>query len=139
MDKIEWCGQFNSGISDLDTENRNLLDMINSLVEIRNAEEKDLESLSSLLSQIQDYALRHFSREEGYIMQAHQEDFSDHKEQHTLFKKNLAFFCFNMINNEGELFLDDFLEFLVKWFVFHTTNFNKHIAKIYLENSPEFI
>lgn len=137
MDKIEWCEQFSSGISDLDAENRNLLGMINGLIEIRNAEEKDLQSLSSLLSQIQDYAFRHFGHEENYIMQVHREDFSDHKEQHTLFKKNLAFFCFGTFNNQNEASLNDFCEFLAEWFVFHTTNFDKHIAKNYHGNASE--
>ena len=138
MDKIEWCVQFNSGISELDAENRNLLDMINSLIEIQNAEEKDLQSLSFLLSQIQDYALRHFSHEESYMMQAHQEDFSDHKKQHIFFKKNLATFCFDMFTNQDETSLDSFCEYLAKWFVFHTANFDKHIAVIYHENAPKF-
>jgi hemerythrin-like metal-binding protein len=137
MDKIEWSEQFESGIPDLDAENLDLLNMINGLIEIRNNEGKDLSRLSSLLSQMQDYALRHFNHEERYMKKVHQKDFLCHKEQHTLFKKSLAFFCFGMLRNQDNTFLDDFCKFLTKWFISHTTNFNEHISKMYCEKASQ--
>lgn len=134
MDKIEWCERFSSGNSDLDAVNRSLLDMINGLIEIRNSEGVDFQSLSSLLSQIQHCALRHFNHEESYMEQIPEEDFSDHKEHHALFRKSLEFFCFGMYSNQDKTFLNDFCEFLKKWFVFHTTNLNEQITELYHED-----
>ncbi len=138
MDKIEWCERFNSGDDRLDIENRKLLNMINNLIEIRNSTGEDPQTLSSILSQIQDFAFSHFSHEEKLLMQVSKEEFSIHKEHHILFKKNLAFFCFGLFNDQKSFSLDDFCEFLANWFVSHTTTFDSHVAKVCQEETPEY-
>ncbi len=133
MDKIEWCRQFNSGNSGLDTENRKLLGLINDLIEIRNSETDDLQSLSSIVSQIQHCAVGHFKHEEDYMRRISGEDFTDHKKHHDLFRNGLQLFCFGMYCDRNKTFLNDFCEFLSKWFVFHVTNLNEQIAELYHE------
>jgi hemerythrin-like metal-binding protein len=131
MDKVEWREKFSTGIEFLDYINRNLLDLINNLIEIRNSNQKDTQLLSSLLSQIQDFALTHFDHEEKFLTKLHREDFSEHKMQHILFKKKLAFFCFEMSNNPQETSLDEFCDFLAMWFIHHSTSFKDNITQAY--------
>ena len=129
MDKVKWREEFCTGVEFLDEASRNLLDLINDMIEIRNSEEKDNQHLSSLLSQIQDFALMHFVLEERFLVKLHQGDFPDHKAQHTLFKKKLAFFCYEMTNKPQEASLDEFCEFLGSWFEQHCLSSRESIIQ----------
>lgn len=129
MDKVQWREGFSTGVEFLDKASRNLLDLINEMIEIQNSDEKDSQLLSSLLSQIQDFALMHFVLEERFLMKLHQNDFSDHKAQHTLFKKKLAFFCFELSDKPQEASLDEFCEFLADWFEQHCVSSRESIIQ----------
>ena len=122
MNKVEWQEKYSTGVSLLDSGNRKLLDMINSLIETQNSAPEDSQAISSLLSQIQDLALTHFKNEEKYLININHKDYVDHKAEHTIFKKRLAFFCFERSNKSLEASLDEFCEFLVKWFIGHSLN-----------------
>ena len=102
--------------------------MINNLIEVRNSDSKDPQALSALLSQIQDFALTHFNTEEKYLIKIHHKDYIDHKAEHTIFKKKLAFFCFEMSSNPKEAPLDEFCNFLVHWFIGHCMNSRESLA-----------
>jgi len=129
MDKIAWCEQFNSGISGMDAENRNLLERINHLIEVRNNGPTGHEALYVSLFQLQDHALEHFTQEECYLKNTCRKDFEYHRQQHTFFKDNLALFCFAVLQ-QNKVYLDDFCYYLAEWFIFHVTHFDKRVVPI---------
>jgi len=136
MDKITWREQFNSGISGLDAENRNLLELINRLIEVRNNEARGSEALAASLFQLQDHVRKHFTHEERYLKQTCRKDFEWHQQQHAFFKENLALFCFEMLQQD-KIFLDDFCYYLTEWFVFHVTNFDKRVVPVCREDASK--
>ena len=120
MKKIECNDGIELEIGGLDGQDRQLVNMVNQLVECR---EKccDPEVSSELLSNIQRCIYDRFRAEEAYMRKNNDPDLFTHREQHRLFMKNMTY-CWLEIMEEHKQISIEFCEYLTKWLDFHTRN-----------------
>jgi len=78
---IEWDDKYSVGISKIDDEHRQFIDIINMAIATK--EHKDNpEELREVLYRITKYALNHFSTEENYMIEFNYPEYQYHKEEH---------------------------------------------------------
>lgn len=122
-----WRDEFDTGIELIDLQHRQLVALLNSLAQhfVRGASHTDL---LTLLDQLTDYADYHFSSEES-IWQEHlasEPEFSSHCQSHAEFFHQIK----TLQSAEGDAgkLLEQLLEFLTRWLVFHILDSDKRLA-----------
>ena len=81
-----------------------------------------------LLSDIQKSIYDRFKIEEAYMQRNHDPDLSIHREQHRLFKKNMAFYWLEIMEkHQQEQVSVEFCDYLTEWLDFHTRNLDSKL------------
>ena len=88
MTKVVWSKNYAIGIETIDTQHKQLFDIMNKLY-IASEEDYKLEEIISLFEELQDYTKYHFTEEEIYFSKHPQDEIDRHKEQHQFFIKKL--------------------------------------------------
>ena len=83
-----WTSDLNTGIAEIDSENRKIVEYVNQLTDARQA--GDRQKLGEILDLLLDYVVNHFLFEEHLMEQANYQFFSAHEKVHELFAKKLA-------------------------------------------------
>jgi len=89
MKKIIFDETFSVGVRKLDEQHQKLIDLINTLSEMKD-ETVDLETALGFLTQMTEYADYHFSEEEQFMLAHHYKDYAVHKMAHNTFKKKTS-------------------------------------------------
>lgn len=129
MQFIEWNEKFETGISEIDFQHRNLVNMINNLAQ--NGSEPPGEarnfSVRITLEQLIDYTGYHFKEEEALMSQAHFDHIQEHHAAHEALKAKAVEFSKKL--DQGQDVLNDLLGFLKEWL-------QKHILIVDMEYVP---
>ena len=139
MHIYEWQDKFNVGVDAIDVEHKNLLTCINKLI---TAQTLDKSMILKLADEVSLYAEFHFLSEENLMRLTHYPDITKHSQGHRLLLKKLEVKRRHL--QDSEKGLQDYVNFLVKWFVEHTQTTDKELG-LYLKNykptpnSPEHI
>lgn len=116
---IEWNEKFETGISEIDFQHRNLVNMINNLA--LNGSEPPGEarnfSVRITLEQLIDYTVYHFKAEESLMDQAHFEHLQEHHQAHEALKAKAVEFSKKL--DAGNDVLSDLLSFPKEWLQKH--------------------
>lgn len=120
-----WTSDLNTGIAEIDAENRKIVDYINILFAAR--ESDDREQLGGVLELLLDYVCNHFIFEEHMMEQAEYEYRVAHEKVHELFAKRLADFRGRF--KAGETPFDEVLAMLVHWVDDHIRNDDRMYAE----------
>lgn len=131
MARIHWTKEFSVGEHSLDMEHRELLRMINHLLD-HHAQETSSAIISKLLAQMTEYTARHFQHEEALLEQCGYPALKEHQQKHRIYLENDVYFCQVALVNAGDL--SDLLEdYLMKWWRGHL--FEEDMKyKPYMEN-----
>ena len=113
-----WTSDLDTGIPEIDLENRKIVDYINILSVAKSSGER--EELGRVLDQLLDYVCNHFMFEEHMMQQANYEYRVGHEKVHEIFAKKLA--DFRGRYNDGETPFDDVLSMLIHWVDDHIRN-----------------
>lgn len=138
MHIYEWVSKYNTGVEAIDVEHKNLLTCINKLITVQTL---DKAIILKLAEEVSLYAKFHFLSEENLMCLTHYPDLTRHSDGHKRVLKELD--SKRRILEESETGLQDYVNFLVKWFIEHTQTTDKDLGK-YLQsykpipNSPEF-
>lgn len=81
MSLIEWTESFSVGVDQLDSDHKQLIDIINRVHRAREANE----SISWAVGELSDYARDHFKREEKMMKDAGYPDRQEHRKRHKEF------------------------------------------------------
>ncbi|MDN3510141.1 MAG: bacteriohemerythrin [Candidatus Jettenia sp. CY-1] len=99
MEKILWGEGFSVGVRDLDEQHKQIIIMVNTLIEM-NDTKVDSEIISDTLTKMTRYATDHFNKEEQYMLEYNYPEYSLQKKQHQEFKRKTVDFCMEtMIHN----------------------------------------
>jgi hemerythrin len=126
---FDWTSKFETGISEIDFQHRNLVNMVNNLADAS----KDSEGAARdmivriTLEQLIDYTVYHFTAEEALMQQASYEHIAEHKKAHEALKK--AAVEINGRLEKGEDVLPQLMDFLKAWL-------EKHILGMDMEYVP---
>jgi len=126
MSDIEWKKKYEIGHRRIDFEHQIFVDLISKIDDaVKLKTNKDY--LERLLNELHAYAVFHFISEENIMYSINYPDFEVHKQHHQelLDKYNQKMMRIDL----GEEVIEDFLTFLMHWFVEHTLNEDKKIAE----------
>ena len=68
MEKIMWDETFSVGVRDLDAQHKQIIILVNTLIEMSDAK-VDSEIISDTLTKMTQYAIDHFKKEEQYMLE----------------------------------------------------------------------
>ncbi len=128
-DIFVWDSQFETGIRELDSQHRHLVDIINSLGRILSSETESFENaLLAVFDELSDYVVFHFSYEEGLMAPFSSAHESAHRQFHAEFVQQLAearaAAQISPFETTGKM-----LAFLSKWLMLHIVGTDRRLAK----------
>lgn len=85
---LNWVPELETGIAEIDTQHKRILDYINRLYELRQTH--DRVGLGEVISEMVDYTMSHFAFEESMIESAGYMFAGPHKRVHELFTRKVA-------------------------------------------------
>ena len=117
MEKILWGEGFSVGVQVLDAQHKQIITIINTLLEM-NDTQSGSEIVSETLTKMNQYAAEHFNKEEQYMLDYGYPEYSLQKKQHQEFKRKIVDFCMGAMvhktNVPGEMFT-----YLKSWWTNH--------------------
>ena len=132
-DAYVFSSEYLTGIDLIDDEHRQLFALVN---EVHSLVNDDLifdkyDEIIRILTELRNYTEMHFHDEESYMEQINYADLDAQRRAHNAFIEKLVDINFeeleNLDNNQQE-YLQDVLDFLVKWLVNHILKMDKLIG-----------
>ena len=117
MEKIIWNENFSVGIRKIDEQHKEIIRIINKLIE-SNEKRVDSELISETLMKMTQYALKHFKTEENLMSEYNYPEYEKHKEEHILFRKKTVSFSLDTMSHKKEI-PDEVLSYLREWWINH--------------------
>jgi hemerythrin len=116
----EWKDTFTVGIEELDVQHRGLLDLINEIGDLADAQDTVRSAAFGALNAMIRYAENHFRTEEGYLERYGYPEYRQQKEQHEAFV-NSVFSMAQELEEESSLSLGTIILYLEDWYADHVT------------------
>ncbi len=132
MDFIEWNDNFSVNVEEIDIQHREMLRIINRLLETL-SDEKSNEIVEDTLNKLTDYTMTHFKTEEDYFDQFNYSRSSAHKEEHRGFAKQILEFKKKFKEGRESLHLE-VTNFLMNWLLNHLLISDKEYTECFNEN-----
>ena len=132
LEKIQWTNNLSINNIGIDSDHKKLLEIYNNLIELVEFD-KDREEFAKILSEMTDYSLLHFTKEEKYMQEISYPKLAEHKQFHRDFSYKIAMYNANLIGqNPPEP--TEIISFLKKWWLNHIlrndSDFEKYKVKI---------
>jgi diguanylate cyclase (GGDEF)-like protein/hemerythrin-like metal-binding protein/PAS domain S-box-containing protein len=129
IDIFPWNEGFNTGVSLIDDQHRQLIRLLNLLAS-HVAYKTDIPALNSIFKELADYAIYHFKTEEAIWHEYFPEDSleTNHKEIHNNFISTVT----SLKNNENSepinIVIENLLSFLTNWLASHILETDRFMA-----------
>ncbi len=118
MAKLVWSEDFSVGVAKLDEDHKNILRLINTLVDLGEVSSSS-EEIGDALTAMTNYANRHFEREEAHLRSIGFPDIERHAREHMVFGETTAVdFCLQVLDGGGGI-PERVLAYLRHWWVDH--------------------
>ena len=117
MEKIIWGEDFSVGVRVLDAQHKQIVIMVNSLIEMSDTK-VDSEIISDTLTKMTKYAIDHFEKEEQYMLDYGYPEYSSQKKQHQEFKIKTVGFCMETMAHKATVPTEIFT-YLRSWWTNH--------------------
>ena len=114
---IEWDDKYSVGISGINDEHRQFIDIINMAIATNESSDNPGE-LREVLYRIIKYAINHFSTEENYMIVFNYPEYQYHKEEHHDFSRKVIAYC-ERVNDDDSQISNEILEYLKRWLINH--------------------
>ncbi|MDP6635963.1 MAG: bacteriohemerythrin [Phycisphaerae bacterium] len=92
MQEIIWAEKSSVGVAKLDEQHKILIGMINKLIRDPQAATRS-ETVSDVLGEMTDYALKHFAYEENLMVDSDYPRSKEHIKEHLAFRETTGKFC----------------------------------------------
>ncbi len=126
MSPLQWRGEFDTGIREMDVEHRQLIAHIREF-QVEMAAGADVSKIVSILRQIYSEIAEHFALEEKLMRRMRFPAYADHKEDHETLLDDLRDIM-EAVEDDGFLDEAQLTDDLDRWFSDH---FLVHDAKLY--------
>jgi len=117
MEKITWDESFSVGVRDLDDQHKQIVMLVNTLIEMSDTK-VDSEIISDTLTKMTQYASSHFQKEEQYMLEYGYPEYAVQKKQHQEFKKKTTDFCMGTMLHKTTVPTEIF-SYLRSWWMNH--------------------
>ena len=120
------------GVDQIDEEHRGLFQLIGEIKDLLNNEFIDdkYDKICVMLERLGDYAEEHFSHEEEYMETINHPELELQRRQHLQFREKMAEMDATVGGHEQQEFLDDLLQYLVRWLYRHIIGSDLMIGKM---------
>jgi hemerythrin len=115
LKKFQWDGSMSIGNSKIDKEHFQIVKIFNDLVDITNGIGYH-DEFARVLTEMTNYALKHFEKEEKYMKQFHYPKIQSHIEMHRKYIYKVAMFN---VNYRVDTEIEEVLSFINKWWNHH--------------------
>ncbi len=130
LNKKVWTSDLSVGVAALDEQHKQLLSIINDLIDHED-ETIHSETVSSAFGRLISYTRQHFALEEE-VMRTHAfPGFNEHRARHIAFTENLI----DMMLGFDKMTMQDLIEFLVDWFDNHIRHDDQDYAEFFARSS----
>jgi len=117
MEKINWTDEFSVGVKALDDQHKQIIDLINILIDSSNRSVNS-ETIFNVLKQMMSYAQKHLDFEEQLLEEHKYFDLMNHAATHVKYLEKVAKFSFDTMAHD-ESIPEALLEFLQNWWQHH--------------------
>jgi hemerythrin-like metal-binding protein len=117
MEAIRWDDSFSVGVKKLDEQHRQIIRMINKLIDANNVSVGS-ELISETLTEMMRYASDHFEAEEDLMKEYGYPDYKSNKDQHIEFRKRLTGFSMDTMAYKRSV-PSEVLTYLKEWWIDH--------------------
>ena len=143
MGRIEWNDGLSLGIKEIDEQHKTLIGMVNDILEAFAKGETDT-AVDRMLSQLKEYAVLHFSKEEEYMEKIEYPQLAEHRQFHEELKRRVKSLQAERFRRET-VTPEDLKELLSSWLIEHLLHEDYKIgqfvkqggAKDWSENTKE--
>ncbi|MCP3921411.1 MAG: hemerythrin family protein [Desulfobacterales bacterium] len=129
MQLYDWDKNYSVDFEPIDTQHKMLLGMINKLL-LNQLKEKKI--ILMLMEEVVLYAKFHFFSEENFMQIYNYNGFDFQKSEHAKLLNEII--INSSLYKDDKIKLEDFVKFLVNWFVSHTTATDKKLGKFLKES-----
>lgn len=124
---LRWDDTYCTGIADVDAQHRGLFELVNELLEARNAG-IDSDIIEPVLGRLVDYTVVHFAAEEAYFGEYDYLEADEHLQQHRDFVGKVALFQKELGLGEATLTMEVW-DFLSSWLLDHVLGFDRRFGR----------
>ncbi len=129
---IEWDDKYSVGISKIDDEHKQFIDIVNKAIAIKEHYDNP-EELREVLHSITMYAITHFATEENYMIEFNYPEYQYHKEEHHDFSRKVIQYCERVTDGDTQV-ANEILEYLKQWLVNHIQVTDKKYVDCFIRN-----
>lgn len=129
---IDWLPKYDLGIEDIDFQHHYFLNLINRLVNDLDNNAKPAYQ-EAMIAELNAYARFHFVSEENMMMRADYPRLDEHKSHHRDLLDQLSIKQTKLLMNNSEQEINEIIDFLVGWFIQHTSCEDRLFAE-FLQN-----
>ncbi len=126
MDKLTWSDSYSVNNKVIDDEHRTLLSIISRMEKLVE-DGGDSLTMSTLLTEMSDYAIKHFRSEEQYMQSISYPKVDEHRELHSTYSIQVLKFTLNHLS-ENPNRPAEVLEFLKDWWTAHIVDVDSDYA-----------
>lgn len=127
MGIIIWNNTYSVRVREIDSQHKQLVEMINSLYKAMNSD-KAKEEVNKVLNSLTDYTIKHFSTEEELMMKYSYTDYKAHKEEHTKLVNDIKRFRADFFSEKVSLSMD-IATYLKDWLMNHIMETDKELGR----------
>ncbi len=117
MEKVIWDETFSVGVEVIDEQHKKLIKMLNKMIDAENTNVNS-EIISTVLTEMRQYASEHFALEEKYMLECGYLDYDSHKARHKEFLKKVSMLCIETMH-QNKIVPTEILEYLKLWWTTH--------------------
>ena len=122
-EKIIWEEQFSIGNASIDHDHKKIIEIFNGIVDLL-SQEINRDECARYLTEMTNYSLSHFKKEEKYMQQFSYPKFNEHKHFHMEYIYNVSMFNLTFFNSDHPE-PQKVLKFLHDWWIHHIQNIDR--------------
>ncbi|MCX8070702.1 MAG: bacteriohemerythrin [Thermodesulfovibrionales bacterium] len=132
MALLNWGSLFETKISEIDTQHKKLVDLLNTVHEaVQNKKTTDV--MNKTLSELVNYTKNHFTTEERLMKQHNYPDYEKHKKEHENLSQKVVEFQQKYAKSSNDpLLVQELSIFLKNWLTNHIVGIDKKYAPFLL-------
>lgn len=125
---IIWKHHLSVGVADVDEDHKKLIKMINRLFGATLSSQPGA-VLQGVLDELTDYVVRHFAREEDYMLRLEFSGYQAHKEDHHRLIESVGVFKEPIMSGEGGNIKEAIEHVLRDWLLTHIQVYDKQMGQ----------
>lgn len=123
-ERIQWKEAFSIGNTAIDHDHKKIIEIYNGIVESASKGENNRGECARYLTEMTNYALSHFKKEENYMQQFSYPEFKEHRHYHMEYIYEVSMFNLNFFD-VGKKDTLKVLKFLRDWWINHIQNIDR--------------